>query len=128
MNEVLRILDRLLKHKGYTIKKHPEYNLLPLKNFENFSAQKKIYNVFNTEDHRIINDNILSLNICLRTCISKKRIRGGKNKLTKVSYEKHFLKCIHSLVIATNEAVKNNKNISLTVFDDHSEASSICKI
>ena len=42
MNEVLRIFDRLLKQKGYTIKKHPEYNLLPLKNFENFPAQKKI--------------------------------------------------------------------------------------
>lgn len=128
MNEVLRIFDKLLKHKGYTIKKHPEHNLLPLKNFENFPVQKKIYNVFNTENQRIINNNILNLNICLRTCISKKRIFEGKHKLTKVSYEKHFLKCIHSLVIATNEAVKNNKNVSLTVFDDHSEASSICKI
>ena len=90
MNEVLRILDRLLKHKGYTIKKHPEYNLLPLKNFENFPAQQKIYNVFNTENHRTINNNILSLNICLRTCISKKRIRGGKNKLQKSAMKNIF--------------------------------------
>ena len=85
MNEVLRIFDRLLKQKGYTIKKHPEYNLLPLKNFENFPTQKKIYNVFNTENKRIIDNDILNLNICLRTCLSKKRIREGKNKLTKVS-------------------------------------------
>ena len=61
MNEVLRIFDRLLKHKGYTIKKHPEYNLLPLKNFENYPPQKKIYNVFNTENQRIINNSILHI-------------------------------------------------------------------
>ena len=68
---------------------------------------KTTQRIFNTENKRIIDNDILNLNICLRTCISKKRIREGKNKLTKVSYEKHFLKCIHSLVIATNEAIKN---------------------
>ena len=43
MNDALRILDRLLKKTGYAIKKHSEYNLLPLNNFENYTAQENIY-------------------------------------------------------------------------------------
>ncbi len=46
MNEVLRLLDRVLKKRGYSIKKHPEYNLLPLKSFEGFAEQKKVYDSF----------------------------------------------------------------------------------
>ena len=33
MNEVLRVLDRFLKKRGYKINKHQEFNLSPIKKF-----------------------------------------------------------------------------------------------
>ena len=54
MNEVLRILDRILKKQGYSIKKHPQYNLLPLKNFEGFSDQKLVYSELDNANGNIL--------------------------------------------------------------------------
>ena len=42
--------------------------------------------------------------------------------------EEHLLKCIQSLFISINEAIKNNKKIKLVVFDDRSDSSSLEKI
>ena len=46
MNDVLRILDRLLKKGGYAIKNHSAYNLLHIENFQNNSLLKGVYYVF----------------------------------------------------------------------------------
>ena len=52
MNEVLRILDRVLKKHGYAIKKHPEYNLLPLKDFSDYQQQANTYEKFNSNKNQ----------------------------------------------------------------------------
>lgn len=127
MNEVLRILDRVLKKSGYAIKKHTEYNLLPLKESSNFPDQKKVYEVFNA-NNSLKKDDVNKLVICLRTCINDKRARGKRNELTGVSLEEHLLKCINSLIMSTNEALQYNNNISLIIFDDRSEPSIVDKL
>ena len=127
MNEVLRILDRILKKSGYTIKKHPDYNLLPLSEFSNFPYQKKVYEAFNSND-KTKPDNLDDLIICLRTCINEKRTKDGRSKLTGVSIEEHLLKCINSLLISINDALQKNPNISLVIFDDRSDKHIIDKI
>jgi hypothetical protein len=127
MNEVLRILDRLLKRQGYTIKQHSEYNLLPLKDFAGFTEQKKVYESFNSN----VNpgqDNLEKLEICLRTCINDKRAKQKRHELTDVSLEEHLLKCINSLLISINEALQYDININLTIFDDRSNKDTLDKI
>ena len=127
MNEVLRLLDRILKKQGYSIKKHREYNLLPLKEFNDFAAQKKVYDVFNSNSNEK-SDNVDKLEICLRTCINDKRARGKRSQLTNVSLEEHLLTCINSLFISINDAHKKNIEVSLTIFDDRSEQAVVDKI
>ncbi len=127
MNEVLRSLDRVLKKRGYSIKKHPEYNLLPLKSFEGFTEQKNIYDSF-ASNSNLKPDNTDGLEVCLRTCISDKRAKGKRSELTNVSLEEHLLRCINSLFVSINKAMKNNININLTVFDDRSEKAALEKI
>jgi hypothetical protein len=127
MNEVLRLLDRLLKKSGYSIKKHSEYNLLPLKDFKGFEKQKKVYDVFNS--HEIFDQNNLdAVTICLRTCINEKRAKGERNELTGANLEDHLLRCIKSLIQSAQYAHKNNCKVRLIIFDDRSEAKVIEKI
>ena len=120
MNEVLRLLDKVLKKQGYAIKKHPQYNLLPLKNFEGFSDQELAYNELNSKKEDG-NANINKLEVLLRTCINDKRAKGKRSDLTGVSLEEHLLTCINSLLISINHAKENNIDVTLTVFDDRSE-------
>ena len=63
MNDLLRVLDKLLKKRGYTIKKHSAYNVLPLNNFKNNLFLKKTYETFNNKDKTILSDNLSKLNI-----------------------------------------------------------------
>lgn len=120
MNEVLRILDKVLKKRGYAIKKHPEYNLLPLKNMDGFNDQKRIYASFNS-DKKDSSNNVSKLEVCLRTCINEKRSKGNRSGLTGVSLEEHLLTCINSLVLSVNDACIKNLDVSFTVFDDRSD-------
>jgi len=127
MNEVLRLLDRVLKKRGYSIKKHPEYNLLPLKDFAGFSTQKKVYDTFGSNSEVKL-DNTNKLEVYLRTCINDKRAKGKRSELTNTNFDEHLLKCINSLLISINEAKENNVDVSLTIFDDRSTSSVIDKI
>lgn len=120
MNEVLRLLDKVLKKRGYAIKKHPQYNLLPLKNLENFPDQKIAYDCLNKENKEKP-ANINKLEILLRTCINDKRAKGKRSQLTGVSLEEHLLTCINSLLVSINHAKENNNDIVLTIFDDRSD-------
>ena len=78
MNDALKILDKLLKKKGYAIKKHSEYNLLPLKNSQNNPSLKMTYEAFDKKENTNRSDNVSRLDVCLRTCINKKRSRLSK--------------------------------------------------
>lgn len=129
MNEVLRILDKLLKKQGYAIKKHPEYNLLPLMN-KGFAEQKKIYGSFNSNEKYSKNsfENLEQLEICLRTCINDKRAKSKRSELTNVSLEEHLLGCINSLFVSIEAATQRGFKINLTVFDDRSSDSVVEKI
>jgi glycosyl transferase family 2 len=124
MNEVLRLLDRMLKKQGYSIKKHPEYNLLPLKEFDGYSRQEKVYDALNTGPDKNL-DNVNKLEICLRTCINDKRAKGKRSELTGVNLEEHLLSCINSLFVSINDARQNDIDVTLTIFDDRSEQSVI---
>lgn len=125
MNEVLRVLEKILKKSGYTIKKHPKYNLLPLKNFQNDPFLKTTYDAFDNKDKLVLADDVSKLNVCLRTCVSKKRAGESYSKLTGVALDQHLFKCIQSLVVSINEAVEHNKKIKLTVFDDRSDKAAL---
>ena len=107
MNEVLRVLEKIFKKSGYTIKKHPKYNLLPLKDYQNNPLLKNVYDSFDNREQTVSYDDISMLNICLRTCINKNRAGQSYNELTGVAVEDHLLKCIQSLFISINEAIKN---------------------
>lgn len=120
MNEVLRLLDRVLKKQGYSIKKHPDYNLLPLKDFDGFNRQEKVYDAFNS-NVSATEDSVDKLHVCLRTCINEKRAKGKRSELTGVDLEEHLLTCINSLLISINEATENNIDVSLIIFDDRSD-------
>ena len=129
MNEFLRILDKLLKKQGYAIKKHSEYNLLPIKN-DGYDKQKKTYASFNSNNKNNLDnsDNIERLEVCLRTCINDKRAKSKRSELTGVSLEEHLLKCINSLFISINEASEQNLEVNLTIFDDRSSTETLDKI
>ena len=128
MNDVLRVLDRLLKKGGYAIKKHSAYNLLPIENFQNNSLLKGVYDVFDKKEKITLSDDVSKLNVCLRICINQKRAGHSYNELTGVSVSDHLLKCVKSLIISINEAVKSDKKIKLTIFDDRSDSVSLDKI
>lgn len=127
MNEVLRLLDRVLKTQGYSIKKHPQYNLLPLKNFEGFSDQKIAYDSLN-KDSKENKANVNRLEVLLRTCINDKRAKGKRSELSGASLQDHLLICINSLLISINHAKENNIDVVLTVFDDRSDDAVIEKL
>jgi hypothetical protein len=127
MNEVLRLLDRVLKRQGYSIKKHPQYNLLPLKDFKSFPGQKQVYEALNSEKKEK-SANVNKLEVCLRTCINDKRAKGKRSELTGVSLEEHLLTCINSLFVSINYACNKGLNVSLVVFDDRSSEPVVEKI
>ena len=127
MNELFRVLDRVLKKYGHTIKKHSEYNLLPLESFNKLTSQKNVYDTFNSKK-TTIPSSIDSLTVCLRTCINTKRDNGDRNELTGLSLEEHLLRCINSLILSIQHASENNCNVRLIVFDDRSERSVLEKI
>ena len=121
MNDVLRLLDRMLRKQGYAIKKHSDYNLVPLKDFDGFTSQKNTYVNFNSgpKEKR---DRLDRLIICLRTCINDKRRAGKRNEITGLGLEDHLLRCIHSLIISICRALDSGNKISLVIFDDRSDA------
>jgi hypothetical protein len=127
MNEVLRLLDRILKKQGYAIKKHPQYNLLPLNNFEGFADQNLAYDSLNSVQNKST-ANVNRLEVYLRTCINDRRAKGKRSELTGVGLEEHLLTCINSLLISIDDAVENNIEVALTVFDDRSDATVVNKI
>jgi glycosyl transferase family 2 len=127
MNEVLRLLDRVLKKQGYSIKRHPQYNLLPLKSFDDLAEQKTVYDALNSENDNK-SDNVNRLEVCLRTCINNKRAKGKRSELTGVSLDEHLLTCINSLFVSINDALENNIDVRLTIFDDRSDEQIIDKI
>jgi hypothetical protein len=127
MNEVLRLLDRVLKKQGYSIKKHPQYNLLPLKDFKSFPDQKQAYETLNSEKKENL-ANVNKLEVCLRTCINDKRAKGKRSELTGVDLQEHLLTCINSLFVSINYARNKGLDVTLVVFDDRSSETVIAKI
>ncbi len=127
MNEVFRVLNRVLKKCGYAIKKHSEYNLLPLKDFNSLTDQEKAYDVFSSHT-KTTPSNTDVLTVCLRTCINDKRAKGNRNELTGINLEEHLLRCINSLLLSMQYAHENNCNIRLVVFDDRSDEKQLEKI
>lgn len=126
MNEVLRILDRLLKKSGYTIKKQPEYNLLPLKDFSNLSLLQNAYEKFNSNAPYI--ETNFDLTVCLRTSINEKRAKGKRSELTNAGLEEHLLKCINSLIVSIQYAHEKKGTVSFVIFDDRSDEDTLLKI
>ena len=127
MNEVLRILDRMLKKHGYTIKRQPEFNLSPIKDFAGLEQQKNIYDLFNS-GAEVKETNLSDITICLRTCINEKRATGKRSELTGAGLEEHLLKCINSLIVSVQYAHENSLNIKLVIFDDRSTPAILTKI
>ena len=123
MNEFLRIIDRLLKKYGYAIKKHPQYNLLPLEDFKGFEDLKTVYSLADNIKEK--KDKIDNLEICLRTCINDARTKNRVNELTKTNLDEHLLKCVNSLLVSINYAVEKGIEIKLTIFDDRSSKTAI---
>ena len=121
MNDALRLLAKFLKKFGYDIKRHYQYNLLPISGIESFSSVSALYH--GGEKNNIGNDNLNDLLVILRTCIREKMDKERPPELTGSSHSELVLRCINSLVAAINHAASNNNvNIKLVVLDDHSDA------
>lgn len=122
MNDVLRLLAKLLRRYGYDIKRHNEYNLLPIANIEEFNQLYSLYNQAN-RNTSITHGKIDKLFVCLRTCL---RDVSGKTRPPNVTGSSNtglVLRCIRSLIGSINHATENDTETSITliVFDDHSD-------
>jgi hypothetical protein len=121
MNDALRLLARLFRRYGYDIKRHNEYNLLPIANIDKLN---QLYGLYKKPAHDInkTDSDINRLFVCLRTCL---RNDSGKTRPPNVpgcSNSELVFGCIRSLIRSINQAIDNNidVNITLVVFDDHS--------
>ena len=128
MNEVLRLLDRVLKRSGYAIKKHPQLNLLPLADFKGHEDVANTYKLLNSNSKNKSTDNVSSVEICLRTCMNEKRAASKRSELTGVNLEEHLLGCIRSLMASINKAITQGAKIKLTIFDDRSTKTALDKL
>jgi hypothetical protein len=122
MNDALRWLAKLFRYYGYDIKRHNQYNLLPVANIEKFSQLHSLY-ASSDRDAPDRESNVNRLFVCLRTCL---RSESGKTRPPNVagcSNSELVYRCIMSLIGSINHAVKNDSDtkITLVVFDDHSD-------
>lgn len=129
MNDALRFLAKILRKYGYDIKKHYQYNLLPISNLDTFGSVATLYNSANKS---VGNDesSMDNLFICLRTCLRNNANKARPPEITGTGHDELVYRCINSLINSINHAVKNNKQMSvnLFVFDDHSDSEYIRKI
>ncbi|NIQ13622.1 MAG: hypothetical protein GTO02_04195, partial [Candidatus Dadabacteria bacterium] len=129
MNDALRLLRKVLRHYGYDVKKRGEYNLLPIKNQEQFNQLKQL---IESQDNAVdvkSNDSFNDLYICLRTCLKKDARKAKKPNVANADHRELVLRCIKSIVSSINFAIDNGitSKINLTVFDDHSDEESKSK-
>lgn len=122
MNDALRLLAKTLRKFGYDIKKHYQYNLLPISNLESFNSVSTLYNSVNknTVDDK---SDLTTLFICLRTCLKNNPDKTRSPEITGSGHNELVFRCIMSLINSINHAIENNReiNFNLVVFDDHSD-------
>lgn len=122
MNDALRFLAKILRKYGYDIKRHYQYNLLPINNIESFNSVSGLYNSDNNEPgHK--EESLDVLFICLRTCLKNNPDKIRPPEITGSGHEELVFRCINSLINSINHAQKNNNGteIKLIIFDDHSD-------
>ena len=122
MNDALRLLAKFLKKFGYDIKRHYQYNLLPVSNLESFSGTAALYNNAG-EDQNIDGSDLDTILVCLRTCLRNSPGKDRPPEITGTEHNELVYRCINSLVATINHALKSNEQlkIRLIVFDDHSD-------
>jgi hypothetical protein len=133
MNDFLRLLRTLLRRHGYDIKRYYEYNLLPVKHQEDINQLARLSEAV-AQDHHPDNGEEFDLNrlhICLRTCLRDQQ--KGENKPTNPTGADRgevVLRCMNSLISSINHAIQceHGMEITLTVFDDHSDTEYRTKI
>lgn len=122
MNDLLRMLRKILRHYNYDIKERYEYNLLPIKNIQEISQLSALYN---TQDSHV-SDNSPDFNsvyLSLRTCIRKENAKPKGSNAARVPHTELVFRCLKSMVSCVNYAINKDKNINFKfiIFDDHSD-------
>lgn len=123
MNDALRLLAKLLRRYGYDIKRHNEYNLLPVTSIDKISQLNALYSV-KTDINPVYASNVNSLVICLRTCLRSENTKNRPPNVAGCTNAELVYRCTDSLVKSVNESQENlpDTDIKLVVFDDHSDA------
>ena len=132
MNELLRLIQKSLRPFGYDIRKRGTYNLLPFKSLETFPDldQMRADLEYNGGGERKAESNLDHLKIIARTCIRDDRNVKAHNALTQASLEETITRCLRSLVVSVNAALREpaKPQITVIVLDDHSDALYVEKI
>jgi hypothetical protein len=132
MNEALRLLRRILRGRGYDLRKIKDYDLAQLTTLGALDdagdvtrTQAQLSETADAPD----GDRLDRLLVCLRTCI-----RGDPNRpsgrITGASVQENVLRCLASTVESVNRAVAEHgaEAVEMVVFDDHSEASAVARL
>ncbi len=123
MNDALRLLARLLRQFGYDIKRHHQYNLLPIARIKDFNSIATLYRnntAGNDSSAARLDQLIVYLRVCLQTAAQKNR----PENFAATGNAALVFGCVQSLIASINHALAGRAapGIRLVVLDDHSDA------
>lgn len=123
MNDALRLLAKLLRRYGYDIKRHYEYNLLPVANLSKINQLSPLYATGQQNAAPGTDSSFDKLFICLRTCLRNHNEKRKPLNVAGVDRYELVSRCMRSVIRSINYAVekKTGGTINLVVFDDHSD-------
>ncbi len=132
MNDALKLLSKSLKPFGYHIRKFKAPNLLKIHNASTNNNAQNIGAAHLTMDtpYFTTDANLDHMIIYMRTCIRADRNIDTTARITKVNLEENTLRCLRSLVLSIEYALKNmnEKSIELIVMDDRSDPDCLANI
>lgn len=128
MNELLRVLDRMLKPTGYRLRKVGRYHLLPVRELLDGldeDALRGAAELFDRVTPTANPDRVDRLIVCVRTCLRADRIAAAQPRLGGRPLDETMLRCLASLArsirIAQAAPQPVPHEVRIVVFDDRSD-------
>jgi len=134
MNELLRVLDRVLKPTGYRLRKVGRYHLLPVREVLEGLDEDSLRgaaDAFNRVTPRENDDCVSRLIVCVRTSLRADRIAAAQPRLGERPLDETMLRCLSSLARsiryantqpANSQSWASKPELRIVVFDDRSDA------
>ncbi|EKV32133.1 hypothetical protein C882_3197 [Caenispirillum salinarum AK4] len=126
MNPLIRIADKLVRLKGYQVRKDNGLGLGGMRVLHRALAEAPAGAAVEGLEARPAGGAAVAggdtLNVCLRTCLRENRNVNPKPRLTGSSLEELTLRCARSLVRSLNDAAAyGGGTVTLRVLDDRSD-------